>query len=104
MRALASEEHVLDDVEVVGERKVLVDGLDAELGRVARRADASRMSVPQDLAPIRRVDTGHRADQDRLAGTVVTDERGDLARRDLEVDPGERVHRSEALVESSQFE
>ena len=33
---LAAEEHVLDDVEVVAEREVLVDDLDPELGGVLR--------------------------------------------------------------------
>ena len=37
--ALAAEEHVLHDVEVVAEREVLVNDLDAERGRVARAVD-----------------------------------------------------------------
>ena len=45
LRALAAEEHVLDDVEVVAQREVLVDDLDAERGRVAR-ASARVTGVP----------------------------------------------------------
>ena len=37
---LAAEVHVLDDVEVVAEREVLVHDLDPELGRVLRPVDA----------------------------------------------------------------
>ena len=35
---LLAEKHVRDDVEVVAEREVLVDGGDAEIGGVVRRA------------------------------------------------------------------
>ena len=66
-QGLASEEHVLDDVEVVAEREVLVHGLDPERGRVARRADVDGLALPEDLAGVRRVDPGDALDQHRLA-------------------------------------
>jgi hypothetical protein len=41
-------------------------------------------------------------DQDRLAGTVVAGERGDLAGWHIEVDAHERLHRPEVLVDPAQ--
>ena len=55
---LAPEEHVLDDVEVVAQREVLVHGLDAERGGVLGRADVHRAALPEDLAAVGRVDPG----------------------------------------------
>ena len=52
--ALAAEEHVLDDVEVVAQREVLVHDLDAEGGGVARPVDGHRLAVEADLAGIDR--------------------------------------------------
>ena len=79
---LAAEEHVLDDVEVVAQREVLVDDLDAEgvgvLGGRARAPAGPRSGT-------RRRRTGGCPAMPlisvRLAGAVVADERGDLARR-----------------------
>ena len=53
---LAAEEHVRDDVEVVGEREVLVDDLDPELGGVARTVDDDRRPVEPHLALVEGVD------------------------------------------------
>ena len=50
---LAAEVHVLDDVEVVAEREVLVDDLDPELGGVLRRG-CGPLAVDDDLALVRR--------------------------------------------------
>ena len=52
-RALPAEEHVLDDVEVVAEREVLVHDLDAERGGVARVVDGDRPAVEAELAASR---------------------------------------------------
>ena len=41
LELLAPEEHVLDDVEVVGEGEVLVDDLDAEVRGLARVVDVT---------------------------------------------------------------
>ena len=40
---LAAEVHVLDDVEVVAEREILVDDLDPEPGGVLRAGDRDRL-------------------------------------------------------------
>ena len=94
---LAAEVHVLDDVEVVAEREVLVDDLDPELGGVLRAVDVHRLAVDDDLAAVRRVRAGDALDQGRLAGAVVADERHHLTGTDLEVDLAERLDRAEAL-------
>ena len=42
---LATEEHVLHDVEVVAEREVLVDDLDAETGGIPRGVQVAVLPV-----------------------------------------------------------
>jgi hypothetical protein len=75
----AAQEHVLDDVEVVGEREVLVHGLDAELRCVARIVDVDRPAFPVDLPMVGLIDAGDALRQHGLAGAVVAAQRGDLA-------------------------
>jgi hypothetical protein len=94
---LAPEIHVLHHVEVVGEREILVDDLDAERGRVLRPVDGDRVALEEDLALVDRVDAGDALDQRRLAGAVVADERHHLAGGDVEVDLVERLDGAEAL-------
>ena len=84
--ALAAEEHVRDDVEVVGEREILVDDLDAEVGGVARTVDVDLRPLEERRALVERIDADDALDERRLAGPVVTDERHDLAVTHLEVD------------------
>ena len=84
--ALAAEEHVRDDVEVVGEGEILVDHLDAEVGGVARAVDVDLRPLEERGAFVERIDADDAFDERRLAGAVVTDERHDLAVTHLEVD------------------
>ncbi len=60
---LVPEEHVLDDVQVVAEREVLVDRLDAERLGITRAVEVDRLAVPEDLAAIRRPEASDRLDQ-----------------------------------------
>ena len=90
---LAAEEHVLDDVEVVAQREVLVHDLDAQRGGVLRGVDGDRLALEQDLAGVDRVDADDALDERGLAGAVVADERGHLARVDVEVDVVQDVDR-----------
>ena len=101
---LAAEIHVLDDVEVVAERKILVDDLDPELRRVLRPVDVHDLAVEHDVAAVRRVDAGDALDQGRLAGAVVSDEGHHLSGPDLELDFRERLHRAEALRDPVKLE
>ena len=102
---LAAEVHVLDDVEVVAEREVLVDDLDPELGRVLRAVDA---------APACRRRGSRRCPQPWMPATHLI--RVDLPaplsptsaitspRSHLEVDVGERLHRAERLRDPAELE
>jgi hypothetical protein len=98
--ALAPEEHVLDDVEVVAQRKVLVHDLDAEGGRLAGAVDGDRVAVEADLAGIGAVDAGQALHQCRLARPVVPDQCGHLTPVDVEIDIVQHVHGTEALVDA----
>ena len=83
---LAPEVHVLDDVEVVAEREVLVDDLDAEARRVLRAVDRDRLALEEDLAAVERVDAGDALDERRLAAplsptSAITSPRAPRSRR-----------------------
>ena len=102
---LAAEEHVVDDVEVVAQREVLVDDLDAEGGGCpCGPCTLHRLAVEDVLTGVEGVDAGDALDQGALAGAVVADQRGDLARRDVEVDAAQHVHGAEALLDPAQAE
>ena len=101
---LAAEVHVLDDVEVVAQREILVDDLDPEVRRVLRAVDRDGLAVEDDLAAVGVVDAGDALDQRRLAGAVVTDERHHLTCSHLEVDLGECLDRAEVLRHSPELE
>ena len=100
---LAAEIHVLHDVEVVAEREILVDDLDAELRGVLRPVDVHLFALEQDLAAVGGVRARDAFDQRRLAGAVVADEGHDLAAPHLEVDVGQRLHRAERLRDASEL-
>ena len=101
---LASEIHVLDDIEVVAEREILVDGFDAEARCIVRRADLHLAAFEKYLSCVGRVRPGDALDERRLAGSVVAAQRDYLAGIDVEVDIGQRLHGTEVLRDPSQFE
>ena len=78
-RALTSEEHVLDDVEVVGERQVLIHGLDAEGGGIAGVSDVHGLTVPQDAPAVGRIDPGE--NELKAAKRELLEETGFTARK-----------------------
>ena len=89
----------MDDVEVVAQREVLVDDLDAEVvARPPGGADVRRLALEEDLAGVEREDPRDALDHRRLAGAVVADERGDLTGSGDQVDAAQRVHRAEVLA------
>ena len=59
----APEEHVLGDVQVVAQREVLVDDLDAERRGVARAVDGDLLALEQVVTGVIGVDTGDDLDQ-----------------------------------------
>jgi hypothetical protein len=101
---LSAQEHVRYHVEIVREREVLVDDLDAESGRVPRAVDRHRLPLEPNLALVEGMDPDHALDQRRLSGAVVADERHHLAATDLEVDPVERADRPEGLRHADALE
>ena len=101
---LPAQEHVLHDVEVVGQRQVLVHRLDAEAGRVPGVADVHRTTLEEDLPVVGLVHTGDAAGQHRLAGTVVPAEPGDLAGGQIQVHLVQRLDRAEVLVDAPQLQ
>ena len=98
-RDLVAEQHVRHDVQVVGQRQVLVHGRDPEVGRVPGRVQVHRLALPHQVAGGRLVDAGDALDQRALARAVVPDQGGDLPGRDVQVDAGQRLHRAEALAD-----
>ena len=78
---LAAEEDVGADRQIVGQRQVLVDRLDAVVAGLLRRREGDRLAVEQDLALVGLVDARDRLDQRRLAGAVVAGQRHAPRRR-----------------------
>src|SRR3984957_16417088 len=99
---LPAEKHVLDDVQVVGQRKILVDGLDPQGGGIPGAPDVHRLPVEEDLAMVRLVGAGDGAGEHRFPGPVVTAQAGHLAGGQVQVHPVERLHRPEVLVDAPQ--
>jgi len=62
------------------------------------------LAIEPVLSVVHLVDAGDGLDQGRLAGAVVTDERGDPAGMGVEVHIGERLHGAEALVHPAQLQ
>ena len=86
------------------EGEVLVDELDPEGGSGARVVERDRLALEEDGAAVDAVDAGDALHERRLTGAVVADQRGDLARIDVEVDVVEDVDRAETLVELTDLE
>ena len=99
---LATEEEVVHDVEVVAQREVLIDDLDAERVGLLRVGDVHRLAVEEVFTRVERVDAGDALDERALARSVVTSESRHLSGVDVEVDALEHVHRPEGLRDASQ--
>src|SRR3984893_1451494 len=60
--------------------------------------------LPEDLAGVGLMDAGEGPRENRLARSVIPDESGYLARRQVEVDVVERPYRPEVLLDAANFE
>src|SRR6266705_188553 len=60
---LMAKQHVLHDIQVVAQRKVLVDGRDAQARRVPGAVQMDRVAVPENLAAGRLPDSRDGLDQ-----------------------------------------
>ena len=97
-----AEEQVLDHVEVLAQGEVLIDRRDPHRLGTRRTPDRHLVGVEHDLPGIGRVDPGEHFDERRLAGPVVAHEGDDAARRDLQVDVGERRDGAEPFGHGAQ--
>src|SRR4051812_42188383 len=77
---------------------------DAELARGSRAGDADGLVLPEDVAAVRFERAEQHLDQRRLAGTVLAEQRMDLAAADLEVDMIASLQRAEDLCEAAHLE
>ena len=97
---LAAEEHVVDDVEVVAQREVLVDDLDAEGVRVLGAVDVtgwpSKVYSPSSKAWMPAMPLIRVLLPAPLSPTSAVTSPG----VDVEVDAAEHVHGAEALVDA----
>src|SRR5205807_348922 len=94
---LAPEEQVLGDVERGRQRQVLVNGLDAAAPSLERVAEMHRCPIEEDLSLIGSDRTRQRLDQRRLPGSVVADQRQNLAWIEVEVGTIQSGHDPVAL-------
>ena len=100
----APQENVGADVQIVGQRQVLIDRLDAERARLARVGELDRPALVKNLALVRRVHARDALDQRRLAGAVVARQRQHLAGLQVERDLLQRLHAAEALRGAAHLE
>ena len=63
MDGFASQEEVLDHIEIVAQREILIDGLDAKAGRVLWSCDLHRLAVHEDGAGIGGADARDHLDE-----------------------------------------
>src|SRR5262249_3239909 len=92
-------EEIRGRIEMLGERQILVHGLDSERAGFPRIRDRDRFALEQHFSAVSLVDAGDDLDQRCLAGSVVTDDRMDLVWTEREVAFTKRHHAAEALLD-----
>src|SRR6202042_1864805 len=85
-RKLASEKDILRDGKVRKHFLILINDRDARLARRTWRERMVTLAANLDFSRVRRMRAGDDLHQSRLAGTVLADERMDLALSDKEID------------------
>ena len=101
---LAAEEHIVGDRQRRRQRQILIDGLDAGLARVDRRAEMHDFAGEPDLARVGDHRAAERLDQRRFAGAVVADHGEDLAGIEVEIGVVERGDAPVALDQPARGE
>ena len=101
---LAADEEVAPERLLLGERLVLVDGLDRQVVRHAHRivGEVDLLVADEDAPRGRREHAGHHLDQGGLAGAVVADQADDLVPADGEIDVAQRLDRAEEFLHALQ--
>ena len=92
---LAAKEDVAADGEVVGQREVLIDRLDAAIARFVRRAERHGPPVEQDVALVVAEHARDRLDDRRFARAIVARQRDHFAGEHVERNAVERLYRAE---------
>ena len=69
---LASQEHVGRGRQIVCEREILVDDLDAHGARIDRTVEMNRFAFEVDLSPVRREISGDDLHERRFPGAIVS--------------------------------
>ena len=101
---LAPEENVCRGRQIVGEREILVDDLDAYGARVNGAVEMHRFTLEADLSVVWRKVAGDDLDERRLAGAVVTHQADHLAWEYLNVHVMQRADCAEVLADTRQFQ
>ena len=96
---LALQEHVAIDIELIDQRQVLIDRLDAERARMADRAKLNGLALEVELPGARLIVAGEDLHQGRLAGAVVSEQSQDLAAAEPQIDVLERRDPSEGFLD-----
>src|SRR5215208_6917044 len=94
---LAIQEHVVEDRELVDEREVLVDGLDAQRARLGDGTEVDLVAFKQNPALVRAVEAGDGLEQGALARPVVPDKAEYFSFPDVQVNALEDGDRTEVL-------
>ena len=100
----AAEEEVAVDRQHRDDRQVLVDGGNAAIEGVARRAEGDRLAVQADFSGVGREHAGEDLDQRRLAGAVVAEQAGHLAGVHGQRDARQRLDRAKGLADIARRE
>ena len=104
LRQLGAQEHVLGDGELGNEVELLVDRDDAGIACLAGRARRVGPALVDDLAAVGHVDAGQDLHERGLAGTVLADQRVDLAGQDVHAHVGEGMDAREALLDGAHLQ
>src|SRR5262249_3601197 len=90
--------------DVVGEREVLVDGLDAGALRIARACEPHGLPAHPDRPAVVGVHAGEDLDQRGLARAVVAEQADDLAGKQLTRHVVDGAHRAKVLVHADHLD
>jgi hypothetical protein len=101
---LASEENVCRSRQIVGEREILVDDLDAHGARIDRPMEMHGVAFEAKISMARRKVSGDDLNERRLACAVVAHQADHLTREDLHVHAMERANCTEFLADSIQLQ
>ena len=96
-RDFAAEKQAFGDGQMVGKIEFLMDDDDAERFRSAVRRQLDRLTIKEDFARGRLLETGKDLDEGRLAGAILAHESVDLASAKIKVDAEQHLHAVEGL-------